>query len=82
MEALEFKIQLKPEDKTRPRTAKFAFVFVTAYDKTFKDHRFMWSTGFEVKRSGFDPQRPGKAVSNLKAIAENASASLRKDGLP
>jgi integrase len=40
------------------------------------------STGIEVKRTGFDVARPGKALKDFIAIAEKASEDLRTEGIP
>jgi len=76
MEALQFKIQLKA-GKTKTASA-----LLLAYNKAFTGHRFIMSTGIEVKRTGFDVARPGKALKDFIAIAEKASEDLRTEGVP
>jgi integrase len=76
MEALQFKIQLKA-GKTKTASA-----LLLAYNKAFTGHRFIMSTGIEVKRTGFDVARPGKALKDFIAIAEKASEDLRTEGIP
>jgi len=76
MEALQFKIQLKSG------TAKTASALLITYNKTFAAHRFLMSTGIQVKRSGFDAARPGKALKAFIAIAEKATIDLRSEGIP
>ena len=77
MEALEFKIQLKDgKGKTAP-------TFLLCYNKSFgAGHRFVWYTGIEVKRNGFDPALPGKALKKIVEIAEHASIAIRTEGHP
>lgn len=76
MEALQFKIQLKA-GKTKTASAR-----LLAYNKTFTGHRFVMSTGIEVKRAGFDVARPGKALKDVIDIAEQATKDLRTEGIP
>jgi len=76
MEALQFKIQLKSG------TAKTADALLIAYNKSFAGHRFLMAVGFKVKRSGFDPARPGKVLKAIVAIAEQATNDLRSEGIP
>lgn len=76
MEALQFKIQLKAGD------SKTASALILTYSKNFKGHRFVMSTGIEVKRAGFDVARPGKALKDFISIAEQATKDLRTEGTP
>lgn len=76
MEALQFKIQLKAGN------TKTASALILAYNKAFTGHRFIMSTGIEVKRAGFDVARPGKALKDFIAIAEKASEDIRTEGIP
>jgi integrase len=76
MEALPFIVRLKSGDSPE------AYVHLITYNKAFSRHRFVWSTGLKVKRKGFDPERLGKAIKNLKAIAEQASVDIRTEGQP
>lgn len=76
MEDLQFKIQLKSGN------TKTASALLLAYNKAFTSHRFIMSTGIEVKRLGFDPALPGKALKNQLDIAEKAAKALRTEGIP
>lgn len=76
MKDLDFKIQLKAGE------SKTALAFVLAYNKQFENHRFIWSTGREVTRKGFDPARPGAALKRSLKIAADAYESLILDGSP
>src|SRR5687768_14648287 len=76
MKDLDFKIQLKSGD------SKTALAFIIAYSKQFDNHRFIWSTGMEVTRKGFDPARPGAALRRSLKAAADAYESLILDGSP
>ena len=82
LEPIDFKIKLKAPDKKRPASFKIGLAFLVAYGKSFKGHRFLWSTGIKVKRTGFDPAIPDKALKELIKIAEQASVDIRKEGHP
>jgi integrase len=73
MENLEFKIQLKGSQGNQ-------LAFIITYHKAFKSHRFIWSTGITVKARGFDPARPGSVLKRKIKDAEEAYASLIRDG--
>ncbi|MBT1698240.1 phage integrase SAM-like domain-containing protein [Fulvivirgaceae bacterium PWU4] len=75
MENLEFKIQLKGGSDT-------ALAFLVAYNKAFKNHRFISSTGIKVRAKGFDAARPGAALKRILRAGEEAHESLIKDGQP
>lgn len=59
-----------------------AGAYIRAYHKTFKGHRFLWSTGQEVKRKGFNPALPGSVLKGLLKDVEKAYKSLQEQGAP
>lgn len=66
----------------KPGTSSMAGAYIRAYHKSFKGHRFLWSTGIEVKRKGFKPSLPGSVLKGLLKVAETAYRSLQEEGTP
>lgn len=56
-----------------------ALAFVRA---NFNGGRYLWSTGEEVKRKGFEPKTPGKKLKGYLDLADNAVKTLKEDGTP
>lgn len=68
MKDLEFVIRLKSGHEND------ALAMLAAYNKCFKNHRFLFSTGIHVNRKTFKPERPG---SDLKAYLDKADKALQ-----
>jgi len=71
---IEFSIQLKSGE------TKEALALIVGYDKDFKNHRFVYSTGVKVSRGSFNAGRPGKQLKDLILKAEQAYESLKLEG--